>query len=61
MIDYHLLREFADSWGLLFMLLTFLVLIGWTFLPGSRERHHDAANMIFDEAKSLDKERDNVQ
>ena len=61
MIDYHSSREFADSWGLLFMLLTFIGLIGWTFLPGSRERHRDAANMIFDETGSLNKERDNVQ
>lgn len=49
MIDYHLLREFADSWGLLFMGVTFVVLIGWTFLPGSHDRHRSAANMIFDE------------
>lgn len=56
MIDYHSLREFADSWGLLFMLLTFLALIGWTFLPGARDRHRDAANMIFDE-----EERDDVR
>ncbi len=54
MIDYHSLREFADSWGLLFMGLTFLALIGWTFMPGSRERNRHAANMIFQE------ERDDV-
>tara|TARA_R110000782_G_scaffold167129_3_gene259089 strand:- start:9098 stop:9280 length:183 start_codon:yes stop_codon:yes gene_type:complete len=58
MIDYHSLREFADSWGLVFMGLVFLTLIGWTFLPGSRDRHRDAANMIFDEASN--KDRDNV-
>jgi len=58
MIDYHSLRAFADSWGLLFMTLTFLGLIGWTFLPGARDRHRSAATMIFDE-NHPGKERDN--
>lgn len=52
---YDTLRHFADSWGLLFMTLVFLGLVGWTFLPGSRETHRKAANIIFDE------ERDDVQ
>lgn len=42
-----MLRHFADSWGLLFMGITFLVLVGWTFLPGSRDRNQSAATMIF--------------
>lgn len=49
MIHYDTLRHFADSWGLVFMGIVFLVLIAWPFLPGSRERNHSAANMIFDE------------
>ena len=60
MMDYHALREFADSWGLLFMTLTFLGLIGWTFLPGAREHHRDAANMIFDEGTDANKEHSDV-
>lgn len=59
MIDYHSLRAFADSWGLLFMALVFLILVGWTFRPGARDRHRSAAHMIFDEADTLDRERDN--
>jgi cytochrome c oxidase cbb3-type subunit 4 len=47
--DYEKLRHFADSWGLLFMGLTFLVLVAWPFLPGSRGRNRSAATMIFDE------------
>ena len=46
---YETLRHFADSWGLLFMGATFLVLVGWTFLPGSRDRNHAAATMIFED------------
>jgi len=53
-MSYLALRHFADSWGLVFMGLTFLGLIGWTFLPGARDRHQSAATMIFDE------ERDDV-
>ena len=49
MSDYETLRHFADSWGLVFMGIVFLTLIAWPFLPGSRERNHSAATMIFDE------------
>lgn len=49
MIDYHSLRHFADSWGLVVMTIVFLSLIGWTFLPGSGDRNRSAAQMIFDE------------
>lgn len=48
-MSYDELRHFADSWGLVFMGLVFLTLIGWTFLPGSKDRHRNAANIIFDE------------
>jgi cytochrome c oxidase cbb3-type subunit 4 len=34
-MDYDTARHFADSWGLLFLLGTFLVAIGWAFRPGS--------------------------
>ena len=47
MSDYELLRQFADSWGLLAMLVLFLALVGWTFRPGARRHLDDAATMIF--------------
>lgn len=34
-MDYHLLREFADSWALLFMVLVFVGVAVWTFRPGN--------------------------
>lgn len=49
MSDYDKLRHFADSYGLIFMALTFLLLVGWNFLPGPHARSKDAAMMIFDE------------
>ena len=51
-MNYHIAREFADSWGLLFMMLVFLGVIGWTFRKGSREASDHAAQMIFDEDQS---------
>jgi cytochrome c oxidase cbb3-type subunit 4 len=51
-MTYDSFRHFADSWGLVFMALAYLVLVGWAFLPRNRKRNHDAANMIF-------KDRDN--
>lgn len=46
---YEIARHFADSWGLLAMVLLFAGFIGWTFRKGA-DRHHDAAaHMIFRE------------
>lgn len=46
---YDTMRHFADSWGLIFMGITFLVLAGWGFRPGGRAHSDRAANMIFEE------------
>ncbi|MGQ5700871.1 cbb3-type cytochrome oxidase subunit 3 [Sandaracinobacteroides sp. A072] len=46
-MDYETLRQFADSWGLLFMVVTFLVVIGWAFRPGSRSQQDDARMIPF--------------
>ncbi len=44
-MDYETLRHFADSWGLIFLVLVFLGALGFAFRPGSRP-HQDAARMI---------------
>lgn len=44
---YALLRNFADGWGLALMMLVFLVLCAWPYLPGGRKNSETAANMIF--------------
>jgi cytochrome c oxidase cbb3-type subunit 4 len=46
---YELLRHFADSWGLLSMLVVFAVLCAWPFRPGARTHNETAASMIFEE------------
>ena len=48
-MNYHVLREFADSWGLLAMTLFFLSMVAWTFRKGSGDVHRRTARMIFDE------------
>lgn len=44
---YDALRHLADSWGLLAMLVVFLVLVAWPFRPGHRAKNQTAAHMIF--------------
>lgn len=44
---YDMLRHFADSWGLLTMVVTFLVLVLWPFRPGARSANEAAKTMIF--------------
>ena len=44
---YDALRHFADSWGLLAMLIVFVGLAAWPFRPGARDANEAAAKMIF--------------
>jgi cytochrome c oxidase cbb3-type subunit 4 len=42
---YSILRELADSWVLLALVLFYLGAILWAFRPGSRETHDDIAQI----------------
>lgn len=46
-MNYHILREIADSWVLLMMTAFFLGVVLWAFRPGSRRVHEDTANIPF--------------
>jgi cytochrome c oxidase cbb3-type subunit 4 len=46
-MNYETLRHFADSYGLLFMVIIWAAFAGWAFRPGARERNRAAARMIF--------------
>ena len=52
-MNYHLLREAADSWGLVFLALVFLFAIWRALRPSAREHHH-AASLIPLNDESLD-------
>ncbi|MCP5397126.1 MAG: cbb3-type cytochrome c oxidase subunit 3 [Sphingomonadaceae bacterium] len=41
------MRELADSWGLLAMMIVFVMLSLWPFRPGAKSRNEEAANLIF--------------
>ena len=44
---YTFLREFADSWMLLFLFAVFVTVIIWAFRPGSTKVYQDVANIPF--------------
>lgn len=44
---YSIMREFADSWALLGLVLVFLCIIAWAYRPGSRKVHDDTADIPF--------------
>jgi cytochrome c oxidase cbb3-type subunit 4 len=52
--EYEVLRQLADSWGLVLTGLTFVVLIGWTFRRGAHRDHRRAAHMIFESKEQSD-------
>ncbi|MDR6847095.1 MAG: CcoQ/FixQ family Cbb3-type cytochrome c oxidase assembly chaperone [Sphingomonas sp.] len=54
MTTYDLLREFADSWGLILMGVAFLTFTGWTFLRSVAAEHERAANSIFEQEDEVD-------
>lgn len=48
-MSYEFLRQFADSWGLLYLLGVFCVVVVLIFLPGASRRARDAASIPFKE------------
>ena len=43
--EYDALRQFADSWGLLYMFGIFIVVAAMLFLPGAARRARNAAEI----------------
>ncbi len=46
---YDGLRELADSWGLVAMVVSFTLFVGWALLPRNRAENDRAALSIFEE------------
>jgi cytochrome c oxidase cbb3-type subunit 4 len=44
-MDYNTMRVFADSWGLLFLVLVFVGVILFTLRPGAGKRAEEAARI----------------
>ena len=53
---YTFLRELADSWGMLSLLLIFLGIVVWAFHPGTKELYKYISDIPFrnDEFKEED-------
>ncbi|SHJ59142.1 cytochrome c oxidase cbb3-type subunit 4 [Shimia gijangensis] len=47
METYTLMREFADSWMLLFLFVFFIGVIFWVFRPGATKEYRDTAGIPF--------------
>ena len=47
MDTYSILREFADTWGLLGLFLVFVAVVIYTLRPGSKKLHDDIAQIPF--------------
>jgi len=47
METYSLLREFADSWMLLFLFAFFIGVVIWVFRPGATKTYEDPAGIPF--------------
>ena len=44
-MDYHIMRAFADSWGLLFMVVFFVGVVAFALRPGAGKQLEDAASI----------------
>lgn len=47
METYSFLREFADSWMLLFLFVVFVTVVIWVFRPGSTAEYRDTSSIPF--------------
>jgi cytochrome c oxidase cbb3-type subunit 4 len=47
--DYHSMRAFADSWGLVYMFAIFVAVVVWVLRPGFKKHSDDAARIPFKE------------
>jgi cytochrome c oxidase cbb3-type subunit 4 len=48
-MDFETLQHFADSWGLAYMVVLFLILIGFLLRPRARQAALEAAAIPFRE------------
>ena len=53
-MDYSLFRQFADSWGLLYLFLLFVGVIVFTFRPGSKKIAEEVAQIPLKEEQGND-------
>ncbi len=47
METYSFLRQLADSWALVVLVVIFVGIVIWVMRPGAKKAQDDAANVIF--------------
>lgn len=50
-MDYSTFRQFADSWGLVYLFILFVGIIAFTFRPGSKKLANEIAQIPLKEDK----------
>ncbi len=50
-MEYETLRQFADSWGLLYLFVIFVGVVLFTFRPGTKRQADENANIPLKEDK----------
>ncbi len=53
---YDMLRHFADSWGLLYMMAIFLFVVFFLLRPGAKASAVTAARIPLDDAQPMDRD-----
>lgn len=48
-LDYTMMRHFADSWGLVAMMVFFIAAVALAVRPSAKTLHEDAASIPFKE------------
>jgi cytochrome c oxidase cbb3-type subunit 4 len=52
-VQYDMLRHFADSWGLLYMMAIFLAVVFFVIRPGAKANAQAAARIPLDDNEPL--------
>ena len=48
-MTFETMQHFADSWGLIYMVGTFVAVLAFTLRPGAKQSARDAAQIPFNE------------
>ncbi len=48
-MDYSTFRQFADSWGLVYLMVVFIAVVAFAFRPGARKMYEKIARVSLEE------------
>lgn len=44
-MTFETMRHFADTWGLVYLVILFAGILAYTFRPGSKQKYDEAAKL----------------